>query len=196
MDKIIDFNDLKNKVKESDIDKFENYMYELYYSVMNGSLTMAQFSKKVMEYIEKNNISHEKFMKIQKKFLERYGFSENEIDSKIKDFKMNSNFDFSKDAKDFFEDINEEDLENIKKSVNFYENYKESLESKVNVNIKIKNDINDVTICLDDENVIIYSHKKIDLKDSELNDFILGYKKIKNKQLKITLCENCIKYTY
>ena len=27
-DRIIDFNELKNKVKETDIDKFENYMYE------------------------------------------------------------------------------------------------------------------------------------------------------------------------
>ena len=32
-DRIIDFNELKNKVKETDIDKFENYMYNLYFSV-------------------------------------------------------------------------------------------------------------------------------------------------------------------
>ena len=32
-DRIIDFNELKNKVKDSDVDKFENYMYDLYYSV-------------------------------------------------------------------------------------------------------------------------------------------------------------------
>ena len=29
-DRIIDFNELKNKVKETDIDKFENYMYNLF----------------------------------------------------------------------------------------------------------------------------------------------------------------------
>ena len=39
-DRIIDFNELKNKVKETDIDKFENYMYELYFSVADGSMTM------------------------------------------------------------------------------------------------------------------------------------------------------------
>ncbi len=64
------------------------------------------------------------------------------------------------------------------------------------VDIKIKNSINDINIVLEKENVVIYSHKKIDLKDYELNDFILSYKKMLNTQLKVTLCENCIKYTY
>lgn len=45
-DRIIDFNELKNKVKETDIDKFENYMYNLYFSVADGSMTMAQFTSK------------------------------------------------------------------------------------------------------------------------------------------------------
>ena len=30
-DRIIDFNELKNKVKDSDIDKFEDYIYKLYF---------------------------------------------------------------------------------------------------------------------------------------------------------------------
>ncbi len=29
-DRIIDFNDLKNKVKDSDVDKFEQYIYIIY----------------------------------------------------------------------------------------------------------------------------------------------------------------------
>ena len=43
-DRIIDFNELKNKVKDRDVDKFENYMYDLYYSVADGSMTMSQFT--------------------------------------------------------------------------------------------------------------------------------------------------------
>ena len=35
-DRIIDFNDLKNKVKDSDVDKFEQYIYNLYYLLCNG----------------------------------------------------------------------------------------------------------------------------------------------------------------
>ena len=52
-DRIIDFNDLKNKVKDSDVDKFEQYIYNLYFSVMDGSMTMAEFSRKIYEYTKK-----------------------------------------------------------------------------------------------------------------------------------------------
>ena len=41
MDKIIDFNELKNKVNEKDIDNFESYIYSLYYKMSEGKLTMA-----------------------------------------------------------------------------------------------------------------------------------------------------------
>ena len=64
-DRIIDFNDLKNKVKDSDVDKFEQYIYNLYFSVMDGSMTMAEFSRKIYDYMRENNISQEKFMNIQ-----------------------------------------------------------------------------------------------------------------------------------
>ena len=40
-DRIIDFNKLKNKVKDSDVDKFEQYIYSLYSSVMSGKLSMV-----------------------------------------------------------------------------------------------------------------------------------------------------------
>ena len=56
-DRIIDFNDLKNKVKDSDVDKFEQYIYNLYFSVMDGSMTMAEFSRKIFDYMKDNNIS-------------------------------------------------------------------------------------------------------------------------------------------
>ncbi len=39
MSEIIDFNELKNKVKESDVDKFEDYMYSLYSDVASGNLS-------------------------------------------------------------------------------------------------------------------------------------------------------------
>ena len=53
-DRIIDFNDLKNKVKDSDVDKFEQYIYNLYFSVMDGSMTMAEFSRKIFDYMKDN----------------------------------------------------------------------------------------------------------------------------------------------
>ena len=85
-DRIIDFNDLKNKVKDSDVDKFEQYIYNLYFSVMDGSMTMAEFSRKIFDYMKDNNISQEKFMNIQKKFMERYGMDSEEVEKQLKNF--------------------------------------------------------------------------------------------------------------
>ena len=36
MDKIIDFNELKNRVNDKDVDQFESYIYSLYYKVAEG----------------------------------------------------------------------------------------------------------------------------------------------------------------
>ncbi len=193
-DKIIDFNDLKNKAKEIDVDKFEKYIYDLYYSVMDGSMSMVKFSSKIMEYMKENNISYEKFINIQKKFMERYGFSGDEIEKELKKFGIDSQINNIKVSD--LDDITKEDFNSIKKSASFFEKYKENISSSATINIKIKNSINDINIVLEKENIVIYSHKKIDLKDYELNDFILSYKKMLNTQLKVTLCENCIKYTY
>ena len=44
-DRIIDFNDLKNKAKEKDVDKLEDYMYSLYYEMAEGKITMSEFTK-------------------------------------------------------------------------------------------------------------------------------------------------------
>ena len=68
-DRIIDFNEIKNKVKDKDVDKFEEYIYSMYYKMAEGKLNMADFSKNIMSYMEENNISQDKLMNIQKKFF-------------------------------------------------------------------------------------------------------------------------------
>lgn len=47
MDKIIDFNELKNRVNDKDVDQFESYIYSLYYKVAEGKLSMAGFFKPI-----------------------------------------------------------------------------------------------------------------------------------------------------
>ena len=47
-DRIIDFNEIKNKVKDKDVDKFEEYIYSMYYKMAEGKLNMADFSKNIM----------------------------------------------------------------------------------------------------------------------------------------------------
>lgn len=54
-DKIIDFNELKNKVKDKDIDKFEEYIYSMYYKLAEGKMNMSDFSKNILAYMEENN---------------------------------------------------------------------------------------------------------------------------------------------
>ena len=63
-DRIIDFNEIKNKVKDKDVDKFEEYIYSMYYKMAEGKLNMADFSKNIMSYMEENNISQDKLMNI------------------------------------------------------------------------------------------------------------------------------------
>ena len=83
-DRVIDFNEIKNRVNEKDVDKFESYMFSLYYEMSDGKLNMAEFSKKALDYMESNNISQDKFMKMQTKLMERYGFDASALESQLK----------------------------------------------------------------------------------------------------------------
>ena len=183
-DRIIDFNKLKNKVKDSDVDKFEQYIYSLYGSVMSGNMSMVEFSKKIMDYMSENNISHEKFINIQKKFMERYGMDSSEIDEQLKNLGINP------------DNIDLENFKYIKKNIGFYEKYSYKIQPNAFVETYIKNDHNDLKIILDKENVTLISEDNINLVDAELNEFLLSYKNSLEKTIKITICENVTKYDY
>ncbi len=181
-DRIINFNDIKNKAKEKDVDKFEDYIYSLYYDMAEGRINMADFSKKIMAYIEENNISQDKLMNIQKKFLERYGFDSSIIEEQ---FKMAGI------------DINKFNSDSSRIAISFQEKYKDRIKIKSVSEYFIKNDKNDLKILLENEEVTLISQKKIDLTDNELNEFLCSYKKvIENKNINIVICENSRNYTY
>lgn len=185
-DRIVDFNELKNKAREKDIDNFEQYIYNLYYSLSQGELSIAAFSSKIKEYMDKNSISYEKLFNIQKEMMKRYGLDPKDIESQMKSLGLN-----------FSEMPIESDYENIRKALGFNEKYKDSLNSKVVSTYSISNNSNMVDIILDKENVILRSSKSIDLKDLELNEFLCSYKKvIEDKPLNISLCENVKAYEY
>ncbi|HBH0601027.1 TPA: DUF3867 domain-containing protein, partial [Clostridioides difficile] len=187
-DRIIDFNELKNKVKDSDVDKFEQYIYNLYFSVMDGKMSMAEFSRKIFDYMRDNNISQEKFMKIQKQFMERYGMDTEEVEKQLRNFGIDpstagfmSNNTSSK--------VSTEDLESFKKSAGFYEKYGEKIQPKSCITTFIKNDLNDINVIIDQEKIMLCSDRKINLMDSELNEFLLEYKNMFNKKIKVVMCE-------
>jgi len=183
-DKIIDFNELKNKAKDKDIDKFEDYIYSMYYKLAEGKMNMADFSKNIMSYMQENNISQDKLLNIQKKFLERYGFDSSIMEEqfKIPGFNMNSS---------------ELNYETMKKTISFQEKYKSRISTKAMSEYFIKNEKNDLKILLENEDVILISEKNIDLNDNELNEFLCSYKKvIKDKKIQIVLCESIKNYEY
>lgn len=214
-DRIIDFNELKNKVKETDIDKFENYMYELYFSVADGSMTMSQFTSKIYEYMRENNISNEKFMNMQKKLLERYGVDESEIERQLKNMGINPN-DLSSLSSMNINDIRNKTMNNntgakeepkveikidkaqetIVKNSDFYNKFATKLEYDSFIISHLKNDVNDIKIIIDKENVTLISSKSINLVDSQLNEFLLDYKNMIGKKMKVSICENCKEYDY
>ncbi|MDY2734627.1 DUF3867 domain-containing protein [Intestinibacter sp.] len=215
-DRIIDFNELKNKVKETDIDKFENYMYNLYFSVADGSMTMSEFTSKIYDYMRENNISNEKFMNIQKKLLERYGVDEAEIERQLKsmginpndlnsmgsmnindirNYTMNANNNSSQDPK--IEVVPKDDIkETIVKNSDFYNKFSQRLEYDSFIISYLKNDVNDLKIVIDKENVTLMSEGSINLVDSQLNEFLLDYKNMIGKKMKVKICENCKEYDY
>ncbi len=214
-DRIIDFNELKNKVKETDIDKFENYMYELYFSVADGSMTMSQFTSKIYEYMRENNISNEKFMNMQKKLLERYGVDESEIERQLRGMGINPN-DLSSLSSMNINDIRNKTMNNntetkeepkveikidkaqetIVKNSDFYNKFATKLEYDSFIISHLKNDVNDIKIIIDKENVTLISSKSINLVDSQLNEFLLDYKNMIGKKMKVSICENCKEYDY
>ena len=193
-DRIIDFNDLKNKVKDSDVDKFEQYIYNLYFSVMDGSMTMAEFSRKIYDYMNDNNISQEKFINIQKKFMQRYGMDSEEIEKQLKSFGIDTNKVGFGNIN--FNNITEKDVESIKKATGFYEKYGNKINPKSCISTFIKNDINDIEITIDQEKIILCSSKKVNLMDAELNEFLLSYKNMFSKKIRVILCENSSEYNY
>lgn len=186
MDRIIDFNEIKNKANEKDIDKFEGYIYELYYSFSQGKITMAQLNKDVLDYMEKNNISQEKFFNIQKELMKRYGVNMDDIQNNMQNMGIDTSM------------LNiKEDYEKVRKTLSFQEKYHGKVTIKPFSTYSIKNSHNDLEIMLNEENVIIKSIKNINLSDSELNEFLCSYKKVVDgKNLKVSLFENVKEYEY
>ncbi|MGL4774257.1 MAG: DUF3867 family protein [Clostridium sp.] len=182
-EKVIDFNELKNKVKDTDIDKFENYIYDLYYKMSAGSLGMADFTKELYKYMEENNISQDKFIKIQKKLMERYGMPTDMFEEQLK----MAGFNIDAGA----------DYEKIRKTMSFQEKYKSRVTNKVQMSYFIKNDKNDVEILLEERNVIVLSNNRVDLTDVELNELFVSYKKLnEDKPLNVKICESIREFEY
>ncbi|MEG0132717.1 MAG: DUF3867 domain-containing protein [Clostridium sp.] len=186
MSDVIDFNELRNKATDKDVDKFEDYIYSMYYSMAQGKVSMSEMSKQVFKYMKDNNISQEKFINIQKKVMDRYGVSTEDLENQMKSMGIDTQFDSLT-----------KDYEETRKVMGFQEKYKGKLNVKNVRMYYIKNEKNDLEVILDEENIILKSYMKIDVNDNELNEFLCSYKKVMNdNMLNISICENSSTYRY
>jgi len=175
---VIDFNELKNKVRDKDIDDFESYIFSLYGQVGAGTKDLASMNRAIVEYMEKNNISYEKFMEIQVKLMERYGVS-------MEDIQAQYNLDGNEDYKKY------------RKQLGFMEKYKGRIQDFSGYYYEIRNDRNDLSLFLNKTVVVITSKTKVDLSDNELNEFLVSYKKLQEDQkLQIRISESYSEYDY
>ncbi|HGM3391365.1 TPA: DUF3867 family protein [Clostridioides difficile] len=53
-----------------------------------------------------------------------------------------------------------------------------------------------MNVIIDQEKIMLCSDRKINLMDSELNEFLLEYKNMFNKKIKVVMCETTNKYDY
>lgn len=186
MTDIIDFNKVKNRARDEDVNQFENYIYELYYSLSQGTITMSDLYHKINEYMENNNISQEKFLNIQNEMLSRYGIDSEEIKTQLKTMGV----DIS--ALD-----NNIDYEAARKNLGFTEKYKSGIGSTLYTTYKISNERNVLEVLLKDTEIIIKSEGKVDLEDNELNEFICSYKKLyADDKIKVSIFEDVKTYEY
>ena len=90
----------------------------------------------------------------------------------------------------------DKDQENIVKYSDFYNKFATKLEYDSFIISYLKNDVNDIKIIIDKENVTLISSKSINLVDSQLNEFLLDYKNMIGKKMKVSICEKCKEYDY
>ncbi|MBV4419169.1 DUF3867 domain-containing protein [Clostridium tyrobutyricum] len=185
-EKIVNFSELKNKAREKDIQKIEDYVYGLCYDMSQGKISMADFSKNIQDYMEKNNISQEKMFNIQKELMKKYGIDMDDIENQMKSMGLN------------LPSINKDnDYETVRKAMSFHEKYKSGIGNVIFTTYSISNSLNNIKIYINEETVMIRSRGQIDLEDLELNDFLCSYKKVmKDKSLKIVLCEKAGTFEY
>nr|WP_314277506.1 DUF3867 family protein [uncultured Peptostreptococcus sp.] len=186
-DKIIDFGSFQNKVKDSDIDKLEEYMYSMYSKFSRGSISPLDFSKSINEFMKKNNISIEKFGQMQEKLLERYGYDPKEIEKDIR----NMGLDYNQDEPQ----KNTDSVRKFGEKVAFFERF-EGLEEKKIMYYLLDNGINNVKFIIEDDVLTLISEKKIDLSDSDINTFIAAYRQVNKEKIRVVICEATNTYDY
>ncbi|MDU0964016.1 DUF3867 family protein [Peptostreptococcus anaerobius] len=197
-EKIISFEDIRNRVKESDIDLFEEFIGEEIMDLdYEGDLNLLDFIKKVSDYQEENNIPNKKFLDMQKQFMERYGFelvnpSPEELEKIKKSLNSKANIDKLKSL-----DMNNP-VSMIRTSalLSLRADFEDKAYEKNIIQLDLKNDKNDLKIIFNGENVTVISENKIDFSDEDINKAIANYRVIVGDSIRVQICEATSSYDY
>lgn len=197
-EKIISFEDIRNRVKESDIDLFEEFIGEEIMDLdYEGDLNLLDFIKKVSDYQEENNIPNKKFLDMQKQFMERYGFelvnpSPEELEKIKKSLNSKANIDKLKSL-----DMNNP-VSMIRTSalLSLRADFEDKTYEKNIIQLDLKNDKNDLKIIFNGENVTVISENKIDFSDEDINKAIANYRVIVGDSIRVQICEATNSYDY
>ncbi len=182
--KIINFDKLQEKWSEQEFDKFEEFLNLQTELIMTGQISVAEFMKSMKKYQEDNNITNDGIAKLQKKMIEKLGLGIEleEIDKAVEDLGKKVN--------------GEDGLSFELRQKAFFEYYSDRIEKKELNSLKIKNKKNDLTLIIMGKEILIYSEKRVDFSDDELNEIIAGYKESIQGCLKIITCEATKIYEY
>lgn len=191
-EKIIKFKDLQDKVRPSDIDKFERYMMDKFEKVAKGDISMFEFTTEISKYIEENNIDIEKFKEIEKEILKRYGYDVEGLEEEMSRLEQSDSDEIFSN----FEGFEGLDVKTAARRLSFYDYYSDVLKDRKVLELNLKNDKNEVRFIFDDGKITLISEKKIDLSDEEINKIIAYYKLSTKGTLTVILCEATNKYEY
>lgn len=174
MSDVIDINKFKNKVRDKDVDALESYIYSLYYELAEGRITMGEMNRKIQEYVSQNDISQTKFLELEKKLMERYGYDPSILDNQ-----------------------ESPDASVMMAASNLRQKYGDSQKQAVMIRMEIKNDKNDCVILGNGSEIFIYSSGKVELEDNELNEYLVSYKRqFGEKTLKVHVSSDTGVYDY
>jgi len=195
-EKIISFEEIKNRVNDDDLNLFEDFMTEELLKLnFDGDMDMLDFIKKISKYQEDHNIPPKKFMDIQTKLMERYGFDiKDAYPGMLKDVKENIGKSDLNDPTSLFKDVDPVDFAAV--SLGLIEEYRDNIGVKKIITLNVKNDKNDLRIFFDEDKVSLISEKKIDFSDEEVNKAISHYKEVVGHSLRIQICEASNAYDY
>lgn len=175
MSDVINLNDFKNKVRDKDVDELENYIYSLYFQVAEGKMTLADVNKEIRKYMEDHSISNSKFLELQKKLVERYGYDPADLEKQLMG---GANILFQKNQ-------------------GLLDKYGASIKEMKGFLKEIHNERNDLSIYSAGTRVILISERTIDLSDNELQEYLVSYKRqAGNDALDIQMAEKIQRFQY